>query len=971
MANSDSILEKLNSEQRSAVTYGDGPLLIVAGAGTGKTTVITRRVAWLIAERRARLEEILALTFTDKAAEEMEERVDILLPYGYTPVWISTFHAFGDRVLRENSFELGLAPDLRVLTRPEQVIFFRDHLFEFPLKFYRPLGNPTRYIDAIITLISRAKDEDVSPEEYLNYAQELLSQAEESGDPARLEEANRELEVVRTYKRYQELMAEHHYIDFGDQVCLALKLFREHPSILKRYQQRFRYILVDEFQDTNYAQFELVKLLAEIHRNITVVGDDDQSIYKFRGAAISNILGFKKAYPDACQIVLVENYRSPQALLDTAYRLIRYNNPDRLEVQNQIDKHLIAVTDSASPGPVHLHYDSVFSEADGVAKLIGEKVNRGEYRYQDFCVLVRANDDADPFLRALNYLSIPWRFTGNQGLYSREEIRLLINFLRAISDFDDSPSLYYLASAEPYQLGPEDLVRCASFHKRHHRSLYQVFSRLDEYPELSALISAEGRTKIEKLLADLKLYADFAVKHPTGEVLYKFITATGYLKRLVDSEKEEEVRNIARFFDQVRNTSQILAHDRVAQFIEHLDLLIEAGDNPAVVEADPLTDAVSVLTLHKAKGLEFKVVIMVGLVADRFPTRYRREQIPLPDELVKDILPSGDFHLQEERRLFYVGMTRAAKELYLTSAEDYGGKRIKRVSPFVIEALDLPVRKLKPYEPSALERIERHAPRVSSPPSVYGPIPEDQLLSLSYFQIDDYLSCPLKYKFVHILHSPVMRHHAVIYGKALHDAVQEYFRRKLQGQPVTEEDLLAVFKGSWVSEGFLSREHEEQRFAEGCRTLRRFFVEQEALNRLPTYIEREFSFRLGRNRVIGRWDRVDLTAHEVVIIDFKSSDVREQRKADEEAKKSLQLSIYALAYQQIFNRIPDRVELHFLESGLIGSASKTPEDLEQTISRIEAAAAGVRARRFDAQPDHWKCQRCVCNAICPETLTVI
>jgi DNA helicase-2/ATP-dependent DNA helicase PcrA len=244
-------------------------------------------------------------------------------------------------------------------------------------------------------------------------------------------------------------------------------------------------------------------------------------------------------------------------------------------------------------------------------------------------------------------------------------------------------------------------------------------------------------------------------------------------------------------------------------------------------------------------------------------------------------------------------------------------------------------------------------------------------VSLSYFQIDDYLTCPLKYKFVHLLHSPVMRHHAVIYGKALHDAVQEYYRRKLQGYSVTEDDLIAVFKGSWVSEGFLSREHEEQRFEEGCRVLRQFFVEQERLDRLPSYIEKEFSFRVGRNRVIGRWDRVDLTDDEVVIIDFKSSDVRAQRKADEETQRSLQLSIYALAYKQIFDRIPDRVELHFLESGLIGQAVKTEEELRETISKIEEAAAGIRARRYHAQPDYWKCQHCVCSSVCPETLTVI
>src|SRR5574337_608295 len=330
----DRILDGLNEAQAAAVTHAAGPLLIIAGAGTGKTTVITRRIAYLIATRRARPSEILALTFTDKAAAEMEERVDTLVPYGYADVPISTFHAFGDRLIKENALELGLTPDFRVLTRAEQVIFLRDHLFEFPLVHYRPLGDPTRHLQAILGQISRLKDEDVSPEEYQGHAEMLLAQA--SDDEARLE-AEQDLELARTFAHYQALMARSGQIDFGDQIVEALRLFRTRPHVLKRYQERFRYILVDEFQDTNYAQFELVKRLAARHRNIAVVGDDDQAIFRWRGASMSNILEFDRSYPDATKVVLQENRRSPQAVLDAAYRLIQHNNPDRLEVAQKID----------------------------------------------------------------------------------------------------------------------------------------------------------------------------------------------------------------------------------------------------------------------------------------------------------------------------------------------------------------------------------------------------------------------------------------------------------------------------------------------------------------------------------------------------------------------------------------------------------------------------------------------------------
>jgi len=273
----------LNKEQQSAVEYDKGPLLIVAGAGTGKTKVITHRIAHLISSKKARPDEILALTFTEKAAAEMEERVDLLIPYGYATVWISTFHAFGDHILREFAFELGLPTDFQVLPTPEQIIFFKERLFNLPLKIYRPLSTPDKFIEAIIGHFSRAKDEDITPEEYLSFAQKLVAEVQ-SDDREQAEYAAQQLELAHTYVTYQELLTANAKLDFGDLITTVLRLFREHPLALQKIQNRYRYILVDEFQDTNYAQFQMVRLLARVHENITVVADDDQSIYKFRGA---------------------------------------------------------------------------------------------------------------------------------------------------------------------------------------------------------------------------------------------------------------------------------------------------------------------------------------------------------------------------------------------------------------------------------------------------------------------------------------------------------------------------------------------------------------------------------------------------------------------------------------------------------------------------------------------------------------
>src|SRR5216683_127076 len=564
------ILEGLNPPQAAAVTHETGPLLIIAGAGTGKTTVITRRIAYLIATRRARPSEILALTFTDKAAAEMEERVDTLVPYGYADVQIATFHAFGDRLIKENALELGLTPDFRVLTRAEQIIFLRDHLFEFPLRHFRPLGDPTRHVQAMITLFSRLKDEDVGADEYLAHAEGLLAGA---GDAAARMEAEEHVELARAYAQYQTLMARLGQIDFGDQIVEVLRLFRTRPHVLRRYQGRYRYILVDEFQDTNYAQFELVKLLAARHRNVAVVGDDDQAIFRFRGASMSNILDFDRTYPDARQVVLQENRRSPQAVLDAAYRLIQHNNPDRLEVAQKIDKRLIS-TVGVGEAPRHLPFDTVSTESDQVAELIREEHERGR-PYRDFAVLVRANNDADHYLRALNMRGIPWTFSGNAGLYGRPEVRLLIAFLRSVAHPDDSVSLHYLASSDVYQVPIVDLTKCATYADRKHRWLFDVLRAVPE----EVAITEEGAGAVARLVADLQRYMELAREHPTGEVLYQFLVDSGLMTRYAKApaELEQEVQNVSKFFTRVKDAARVLKYDNVREFVNHLDALIDAG----------------------------------------------------------------------------------------------------------------------------------------------------------------------------------------------------------------------------------------------------------------------------------------------------------------------------------------------------------------------------------------------------------
>jgi len=972
------LLADLTARQRKAVTHGDGPLLIVAGAGTGKTTVITRRIAWLIAEKRAKPSEILALTFTDRAAFEMIERVDRLVPYGHNDAQISTFHAFGDRLLREHALEAGLSDRSSVLSRAEQIILLREHLFELPLDRYRPLGDPTRFLSALVTLISRLRDEDVTPEAYLAAAQRLADASAADPDDAELaDRAASQTELARTYAAYERLMRTTDRIDFGDQVGLALRLLRDHPEVLADERGRYRYLLVDEFQDTNHAQWEIVKLLAAEHGNVTVVGDDDQSIYRFRGAALGNILGFRAAYPRAASVVLVDNFRSRQPILDASHRLIRHNDPDRLEAREGLDKRLKARAKfsrpAPEPGPIELvGFTTGSDEADAIAERIRASMRAGRPA-GDHAILVRGNRDADLYLRALNMARIPWRFSGTAGLYRQPEVRVLISFLRAVADPDDSVSLYDLATSEIFGLSPGDVTVALNRARRRRSSLAVALDEAVARPEDSPF-SLRAVEVVQKLLGSLDAHRAMSTERSCGELLYHFISSSGWLARLGHEAREtgeERLANVARFFEIVRRQGGLLRDDRLPFLVAQLDTLIETGDDPSTSDVEPDEgDAVHVLTYHKAKGLEFPVVHLVGLVADRFPGRERRDSLELPEELLRETVVTGDDqHAAEERRLFYVGMTRAREELVLSWAQDYGGRRSRAVSQFVSEALDLPpATPAEVLRPTVVEQLARHAgsPRDQAPVAPR-PAIGDRPLFLSYGQVHDYLECPAKYRYGHVVRIPTPVSHQMVYGRALHAAAQAYHRRQMAARPMALDELHAALDSAWESIGFLTREHEEARRAAAHEAIARFWEDQQRDPARPTAIEQDFTVAFGRDRIRGRYDRVDRDeAGRVVITDYKSSDVRDLPTANRRARESMQLGIYALAHEAQHGSLPDELALHFLESGIVGRVAPSEKRLATVHDQLTTAAEGIRAGRFGATPSGMRCGYCPFREICPD-----
>lgn len=958
------LLSGLNTAQREAVTYGEGPLLIIAGAGTGKTKVIAQRIAYLIAAKIAKPEEILAVTFTEKAANEMEERVDLLIPYSYSFVEISTFNSFGEKVLRNYGLELGYPPDFKLLDDVEQAIFFREHLFQFPLDYYRPLSSPSKYIQHLLSTLKRLKQEDIKPEEYLEYSQRLI---ENTSGEAEKEYALKHLEMAKVYKSYQEILKKEGKIDFEDQVCLIVELFRQRLSILKEFQNKYKYILVDEFQDTNYIQFELLKLLAAKHNNLTVCGDDDQSIFRFRGASLSNILNFQEFYPKAKKIVLTKNYRSTQAILDSAYQLIKHNNPHRLEFKYNIDKILESSIEIEGKCIHLLQFDTVSHEADKVAEIVQEKVEKG-YRYNDIAVLVRRNADADPFLRAFNMKEIPFRFSGSRGLYSQDEVKILVSFIKAVTNFEDSRSLFYLTLSDVYQVDPYDLTIVSNYAHKKNISLHKVFREIFDGKK-PVKISFSTEEKIKKIFKDLLYFVHLSSSLSSGRVLYSFLERSGYLKSLVEGgtlQDELKIKNIRIFFDKVKNFSELTDDDSIHSFAQHLDLLQEVGDNPATAEAELEEEAVQVLTVHKAKGLEFPVVFMVSLIVDRFPGRDRKEKIPIPDEILKEALLEGENYLQEERRLFYVGMTRAKKLLYLTWARDYGLKRLKKVSPFVLEALDLLKMPSDVLRASPLEEIKRFAPSALQPRS-FPSLKRKKIMTLSYFQVGDYLACPLKYKFRHVMRIPILPYHTLVFGRVLHNTIHFYLKKRKVGGKMTESELLREYEKRWINEGYLSREHEEMRKRAGERALRLFYHHEERSKQIPCFLEESFKWQIDKVKFIGRWDRIDISQEGGVIIDYKATGVKDQREADKKTRSSLQMDLYALSFVKTQDVPLDETRLYYLESDIVGHARKGEEELARAMEKIREAEVGIRDQNYEPKPDWHNCRLCEFRTICPSS----
>lgn len=614
-----SIYDTLNAEQREAVFHTEGPLLILAGAGSGKTRVLTHRIAYLIEEKGINPWNILAITFTNKAAGEMRERVDDIVGFGSESIWVSTFHSTCVRILRRHIDRLGYDNNFTIYDSDDQKTLMKDvcKLLQIDTKTYRER--------MILSAISSAKDEMVTPEEY-----ELNAYGDFS-----------KKKIAEAYKEYERQLKANNALDFDDLLVKTVQLFQTQPEILEYYQDRFRYIMVDEYQDTNTVQFKLISLLAAKYKNLCVVGDDDQSIYKFRGANIQNILSFEKEFEHTKVIKLEQNYRSTSTILDAANAVIK-NNVGR--------KAKSLWTENGEGEKIQFRqFDTAYDEAEYIVGDIRERVDNGKAAYCDHAVLYRTNAQSRLFEEKMITANIPYKIVGGVNFYARKEIKDLLAYLKTIDNGKDDLAVRRIINVPKRGIGLTTVNRITEAAQQRGISFYEALCSADLVPGLGRSIS-----KLESFAAMIEYFQKEAEHLSITELMEEILTETGYVEELkAEGEEEAEARlqNIDEFLNKIAAYEESCEEElpTLSGFLEEVALVAD------IDSLDEESDYVVLMTLHSAKGLEFPYVYLAGMEDGIFPS-------------YMTITADDPTEIEEERRLCYVGITRAKKELAMTCA---------------------------------------------------------------------------------------------------------------------------------------------------------------------------------------------------------------------------------------------------------------------------------------------------------------
>lgn len=964
----------LNKEQQEAIQYISGPLIIIAGAGTGKTKVVSEKIKYLIINKLAKPNEILALTFNEKAASELQFRVDEIMDYGYLDTQISTFHSFCQIILEQYGLDIGLSNRFNIATQTDSWILFKKNIHLFNLDYYQSLGNPTKHIQSLIQHFSKCKDELISPNNYQNIAHQLINSETDDGEKLRLNE------LIHCYKIYNQLLLDHNYLDFGDLIFYTNLLLEKRPTILKKLQAQYKYILIDEFQDVNKAQYELVKKLTGENNQLTVVGDDDQSIYAFRGASVKNILNFKDDFKNTKEIVLKYNYRSNQDILDKSYQLIQNNNPERLEIKLNINKKLIAANNGSNNKStvIHSHLNSLTEEIYFVIKeIVKIKNENSDSHWDDFAILIRANSHADPFIEELDKNNIPYEYLAASGLFRQPIIIDCLNFYKLLDNYKESQAIFRLLNLKFLNINYKDLHNFVFYTKRKGLSYYEALQRIDDTG-----ISDKHRRSFTKLLEIIDKAIENSQSKKPSELLFNFLNDSGYLKYLLQEEKKSNqdiIRQIGylnQFFDYVKNYESMVGNVSVKELNDHLNQATDSGDTGIIKQPENTLGSIKILTAHLSKGMEFDYVFIINAVEERFPSRNKGGEIPLPNELFNEDISNTNKinHIAEERRLFYVAMTRAKKRLYITSADNYGGTRTKKISRFLNE-MDFNISN------KSISKDHNHIPTFSPncQPKTISKIPAN-IQSFSYTQITQYDKCPYQFWLNNILKLPSSGKPHLSFGSTIHNTLEKFYLKIITINNLSLysnntksvkiifpslDDLISIYNQEWIDEWYTDDIQRTAYYEKGKDMLINYFYKNKDNISIPIATELQFKIKIQNHTISGRIDRIDIKPNnQLEIIDYKTGSAKE--KIDKDNKN--QLLIYQLAVNEMekFNKIGKIEQLtnYYLDNGSTISFIGQDKDIIKLKEKIINTINQIRNENFQPDPDQIKCNSCDFKEIC-------
>jgi len=970
---------KLNEAQRRAITHGSGPLLVIAGAGTGKTRVITERVKHLLSSDDSLLgENILALTFTNKAAGEMRSRVAKSTGERGKGLTIETFHSFCQGLLKE------IAPDRKVLEKVDHWILLRRNMRRLKLEKYRKLAEPGQFLNDFLQFFSRCQDELVSSADYARFAegeaQKLEAergQLDEDTYKERLEEAGKQREIARAYQASDDLLREKNAVAINGLISDAVALLENDAAKRATLQERYKHILVDEFQDTNIAQLRLLELLCAEPRNIVVVGDNDQAIYRFRGASFGSFKMFLERFAGWKQgqdsgpfrVALTENYRSTPNILRVAQQVIAQNEvsadfPNKILSPNKSEGERIRIAELADAE----------SEALWVANEL-ERLHGAGRRWKDLAVLYRQHAHRDDLVEELSRRKIPFVIS-RLSILVHPLVRDVLGYLRLIAKPFDDVACARILAMPAWEMQPEDLLRLAERAKRERRAIYDILQ--SPQGEL-AFDTSHGKT--DALLAFLLEQRKTARRRTAREILSDLL---GWLEIAVRAS-ERDRKTLARLTEFVKDWEPKSERRDLAEFLEYLDYYQQANETICLEDEAP-GDAVQLMTVHGAKGLEFSHVFLLRVNSRAFPASDRAPLFEFPLSLMKEELPEGSFHIQEERRLFYVALTRAEDRLTITTITEKKSKVPVFIEDMVMDAAikRRDVRQLAPkvtapaqatlYGPATVG-IDELFPAATGPAKIFSRIGQwaenyqtiiPEPLKLSPSSVEAYRKCPAQYLFEKLWSLDGAPKATLTFGRVMHQAIKRFLAELRKGNRIGFDEMKRLFDTEWSEKGYEDEYQQDEYYKDGLEQLKVFHAAMLAAP--PEILEQEKAFELPMaNNVIisGRFDQVNALngprGKDVEIVDFKTG----RPRSDADARKNLQLSLYALAAREIFEWNPVRLVFHYLQNGQLQVTTREKKDFEEAERKVQETAADIRAGEFGAKSG-FVCRSCAYRMICPE-----